>query len=222
MSASEKFKIWAVGVIGAAFLRLLNRTLRWENLDRLADGTFWQTTSSGIFAFWHGRQLMMTFTKVDFKGETPLYVLISKHSDGRMISATINRLGLPSVAGSSTRGGRQAARELLQVLESGAHIGITPDGPRGPAQQSKKGVIFLASQSGRPIYPVTFSAQKSWRFKSWDRMMLPKPFSRAVRIMGDPIIVPADLTDEQVNEYQTLLDQRLNEMTERADRYVYG
>lgn len=221
MSFSENIKIWAVGVVGAFFLRTLNRTLRWENLDRLADPQFWQTNRGGIFAFWHGRQLMMTFTKVDFEKETPLYVLISKHSDGRMISETINRLGLPSIAGSSTRGGTQAARELLDALHAGSHIGITPDGPRGPAYRSKKGVIFLASQSGRPIYPCTFSAQKFWRFKSWDGMLLPKPFSRAVRIMGDPIFVPADVDSESVKEYQALLDQRLNEMTERADAHVY-
>jgi lysophospholipid acyltransferase (LPLAT)-like uncharacterized protein len=221
MPLSERMKVWLIALVGAFLLKSLHRSLRWKTLGKLGEANFWTTGGSRIFAFWHGRQLLMPFAKTDFDQQDPLYVLISQHRDGRLIAAVVERLGIGSVAGSSSRRSRQATRELIAHIDSGAHIAITPDGPKGPVYQSKSGVIFLASLSGRPIYPSCYSAERFWTFSSWDGMILPKPFSRAVRKVAEPIMVPANITKDQFAHYQTLLDNALNTLKDELDSYDY-
>lgn len=222
MITRERIKISLVGVLGALLLKLIHLTIRWENKGKLSDPFFWNTGGVRIMAFWHGRQLLMPFSKTDFERIVPLYVLISEHRDGRMIAAVVKWLGISSVAGSSSKRGGRAAKELLGCLESGAHIAITPDGPKGPCYKVKPGVIFLASQSGKPIFPITYGAKKKWTFKSWDQMILPKPFTKAVRIVGEPLYIPEQINAEQLAIYQQELGERLKQITDQADSYVYS
>ena len=222
MRPISKFKISVIGFLGSFLLRLIHLTLRWENQGKLSDPQFWHAGGTRIAAFWHGRQLMMSFSKTDFERKTKLSVLMSEHQDGRMISAAMYWLGISSIPGSSSRSASRSARAMLNALMGGAHVGITPDGPKGPLHQAKAGVVFLASLSGRPIYPFTYSAERYWTFNSWDKMMLPKPFSRAVRIVGEPIYIPRDITSEQLKEYQVLVSQKITEVTNQADAYVYS
>lgn len=221
MPSKDRIKIWLIGVLGALFLKAIHRTLRWQNLGKLADPQFWFDSEARILAFWHGRQLLMPFAKVDFERQKPLNVLISEHRDGRIIAAIVRRLGIDSVAGSSTRGGSQATRQLIAKLNSGAHIAITPDGPKGPIYCSKPGIIFLASLARKPIYPICYSAQKYWTFGSWDGMILPKPFSKAVRKVGNPIVVPPKISKEDVPRYQLILDEAMEELRRELDSYDY-
>lgn len=202
-------------------LKSLHYTLRWKTLGSMSEPNFWSSSGSRIYAFWHGRQLLMPFAKLDYDRFTKLYVLISQHRDGRLIAEVVRRLGIFSVAGSSSRRARQATRELIAHINQGAHIAITPDGPKGPAYKAKSGIIFLASLSSKPIYPISYSAEKFWTFSSWDGMILPKPFSRAVRKIGEPINVPKDISKDQFEHYQGLLDTALNKLTEELDSYDY-
>ena len=187
----------------------------------LKDPGFWSAGGGRLVAFWHGRQLLMSFIKVDFDRKIPLYALISEHNDGRMIAAIVRRLGISSVAGSSSQHGSQATRELIGHMKAGSHVGITPDGPKGPAYHSKAGIIFLAALSGKPIYPMSYSAQSLWTFRSWDGMILPKPFSRAVRMIGEPIFVPRRISKEETSQYQEQLDTALNLLKDSLDRHMY-
>lgn len=211
--------------LGYVLLRGIYLTLRWEREPLIKAESWLKQNNPRIIVFWHAQQLMMgqLFQTVNRKCKAVerIYVLISQHSDGRLIARAIRHFGLDSVAGSSTRGGRRAVQELVDHLKSGDSIAITPDGPRGPRQQLKPGAVRIAQLSGRPIYPVAYAAERAWRFNSWDRMFLPKPFSRAVLKLGDPIYVPAAVSEEELVEYSRRVEESLNLLTESAEHHDY-
>ncbi len=205
----ERTLIWTA----AMFLRGLSATLRWEfqSADGDAKNFFRDLKTPHIIAFWHAEQLLMTFS-VMRTGAPPrsFAVLISQHSDGRLIADVIDRIGMDSVAGSSTRGGSEATRGLLRVLKSGKHIALTPDGPKGPRQICKKGVIVLARLSGVPIIPISCRFSHKWVFGSWDRMELPKPFAKAYATYGAPIVVSRDADEDEMEAKRLEVESALN------------
>jgi lysophospholipid acyltransferase (LPLAT)-like uncharacterized protein len=168
-----------------------------------------------IVAFWHGRLLMMPF----LYPEQPRAILISEHLDGEYISRIAAILGSKVIRGSTTRGGIRAFRQMIGTLREGAHLVITPDGPKGPSRKVKTGIIELARLTGAPIVPVSFSS--AWRrfLKSWDAFLVPLPFSRAVYVWGEPIYVGQATTKEELAKYQELLAARLDLLTMEADAY---
>lgn len=215
-------RISVLSLLGASILRCLNATLRWHNLGLLQDRDFWDKGGPHITAFWHNQQLVMPWIYLDFPHRNPIWVLISEHNDGRIIARIIERLGLCSVAGSSTRGGLRGLLELSRRVKDGGHVAITPDGPRGPVYKSKIGALILAQRTGKPIHPMACAAQKKWVFGSWDRMFLPKPFSKAARYMGEPLVIPKELDEAGQQKYLDELDRRLNEATQIVESYQYA
>jgi lysophospholipid acyltransferase (LPLAT)-like uncharacterized protein len=141
----------AAGVIRAIGRSMQIETRGHEHVDRL-----YQEGKRVIIAFWHSRQLMMPLT---YRG-TLAHILISQHEDGEIIARIVERFGFLAVRGSSTRGGVEALRELIRLGRSGADLVVTPDGPNGPAQVVKMGVIQLARASKLPIVPLAFSCSK--------------------------------------------------------------
>lgn len=109
-----------------------------------------------ILAFWHGRMLMIPFLK---KGR-PASVMISRHKDGELISRTMERFGIGSSRGSTTRGGMSALKDMLRLAAKGTSLVFTPDGPKGPRYVAQIGAIQAAKATGLPIYPVTYGARK--------------------------------------------------------------
>ncbi len=143
-----------------------------------------------IYAFWHQQQAFFTVTH---RGDN-MTVLISKSKDGEMISETIRLCcGVKAVRGSSSRGASNSVRSLVTALESGLDIGLTPDGPKGPAREIKQGIMFLAQKLGVPILPISSAQSNSFVFtKSWDRFTLPMPFGRMAVVYGEPLLVGLD------------------------------
>ncbi|MBI4573561.1 MAG: lysophospholipid acyltransferase family protein [candidate division NC10 bacterium] len=166
-----------------------------------------------IVAFWHGRLLMMPFV---YPGH-PVTILISQHRDGEHITRIAEWLGFTAVRGSATRGGARAFMQLLHNLRDGRNVVITPDGPKGPRQRVKSGVIELARLSGMPILPVAFGAWPRTILKSWDCFLVPHPFGRAVFVWGEPIYVPADADTAAVEKLQSVLAERLDALVADAD-----
>ena len=123
-----------------------------------------------------------------------------------------------TVRGSSSRGGIGAFRKVVRLLKEGWDTGITPDGPRGPRCRVQPGVIELARVSGAPILPVTFAARYRFVFNSWDRFVLPLPFSPVVVIFGKPLRVGPD---DDVEAARLTLEERLNAITRQAEVTVY-
>ena len=142
--------------------------------------------------------------------------MISQHGDGRLIARAIRLLGIHSVAGSSTRGGARAALEMIKLVDGGSSIGITPDGPRGPRYECKRGVAALAQQTGLAVQPLTYSVRERWVARSWDGMIIPKPFTKGVVVCGEPIAVAAEMDQETA---ALKIQESLHEITERADNF---
>ncbi|MEE9260942.1 MAG: lysophospholipid acyltransferase family protein, partial [Candidatus Scalindua sediminis] len=148
-------------------------------------------------------------------------VLISQHTDGEYIAQVIQRLGHNVVRGSTTRGGARALLSFIKnVKEDKTSLAITPDGPRGPRLIVQPGIIFLGQKTGYPILPVSLGLASYWELPSWDRFRIPKPFSKAILMYGDPIKIPPKLDKNKIDEYRMLLEKTLNEMTVEAERVV--
>ncbi len=207
---------WTLGVLGAIFIKLMSCTYRWETVYPNPEMSNWSAGDPLIFAFWHGQQLFMarSYLGTPRKNRKPGAVLISEHSDGRIVATSMSLLGIGSIMGSSSNGGSRAFRRLLLHLKSGKHIGITPDGPRGPIYEVKDGVIKLASMSGAKILPAAIRAKSRWTLKSWDRMFIPKPFSKVSLYFGNYIEVPRELRDGEMESYCQQLKQALQTLSD--------
>ncbi len=186
------------------YLAFALRTTRWT----LVGGDGIEAHIQGapaIAAFWHERlpllpALWFLMQAAGARG-TP-HVLVSKHRDGRFIAAAVRRFGVTVVHGSSSKdgsardlankGGAAGVRALLAVLDSGEHVLITPDGPRGPARHAAPGVAQLAGLSGAPIMPVGAQTSRRRLLPTWDRTVVPLPFGRGVIVCGTPITVARD------------------------------
>lgn len=217
----KAIKIHVLSRLAAILIVLVYKTLKWKfvNYEQLSKDR------PAVFAFWHGRILMLPgIYKTEGKKRTgrPICILISQHGDGRLIAKAVRMLGIDSVEGSSTRGGVKGMLSLIEKIKAGSDIGITPDGPRGPVWEVKPGVILVAQQTGLPIIPATYSAKSFWTFGSWDKMILPKPFSKAVAILGDPIFVEKDLDESKFEAVRLNLQDKMIQLTQQADNYDFN
>jgi lysophospholipid acyltransferase (LPLAT)-like uncharacterized protein len=166
-----------------------------------------------LYAFWHDTLLFPTAYS------TRIHVLISQHGDGELIAQVCRHLRIGTVRGSTTRGGARALLNLLK-LSKRSHLGVTPDGPRGPRRQVQLGLIFLASSTGLPIVPVGIGYERAWRFRSWDRFALPWPGSGVSCVMAPPIHVPAKLTRNGLEQFRRLVEERLLQATAAAEQWA--
>ena len=199
------------------YIRFVYLTNRWtvEGADiprRLRDAG-----QSFILAFWHGRLLMIPRA---WQRLAPMHMLISAHRDGRIIADAVTHFGVNSIAGSTRRGGTAALRLMLKHLASGDCVGITPDGPRGPAMRASIGIVNIARLAGVPIVPVVFATSRGRVLPSWDRFHLAEPFGRGVFIWGEPIEIEPELDETGLESARLLVERRMNDMAEEADRRV--
>jgi lysophospholipid acyltransferase (LPLAT)-like uncharacterized protein len=177
----------AAPMLGATMVRLLARTLEIRR-DETSVSALWRAGTPAIYAVWHGRILLLPY----LYGWRRARVLASRSRDGELLSRFVTRFGLEAVRGSSSRGGAEALRLLVRSLVEGRDVVVVPDGPRGPRETVKPGIVALARLSGAPIVPMGVGASAAWRLKSWDEFQIPRPFARCVLRFGDPIRVPAD------------------------------
>ena len=169
-----------------------------------------------IMAFWHSRILLPSYL---YKGRNAL-ALVSRSADGEIIAQIIKRQGHEPVRGSSTRGGLRALAILIKKMRAGDRPAvIIPDGPQGPRFKVQPGVITLARKTGYPIVPVTYSARKMKVFASWDRFVLPFPFTRCRVVYGRPIYVPAGADRKAEATCNRRLEDELCAITFSADRF---
>ena len=167
-----------------------------------------------IVAFWHGRMFLLPFALKSYAEKVA--ILISRHRDGELIARIVEKMGFKTVRGSSGKGkgGERAFKEMVKLIEEGYTIAITPDGPKGPREVAKPGVAKLAMKTGVPVYPLTFSASWKFNLNSWDRFLIPYPFSKCRVILGEPI-KPENFETEE--ELRTEIELKLKELTEKTD-----
>ncbi len=188
---------------GPLLLRALARTWR---VRRLGAEQSIDSDRSLTFGLWHEN----IPTGVALHRRRSLTVMISSHRDGELITRIVERLGFRTARGSSSRGGSQALREMLRSAKETRGLVVTPDGPRGPAYSIAPGVLFVAGATGRPLIATGFAASRAWRAGSWDRMILPKPFSKVVIAYAEDLEVPRQaMRDESAQaEYLSQLTER--------------
>ena len=186
---------WLIA-IGFWLLRIWERTLRYEVDDR-AGLLAKQASESGIGAVWHNRLLIMPLVLKRFFPHRQGAALISASRDGGWIAALVQRIGFDVVRGSSSRQGAIAMLQLSDVLAGGRDVVITPDGPRGPVYVLGPGIVLLAQKSGAVVFPLNLEYSSCWRVKSWDRFILPRPFSKVRVILGPPHKVAATSSEQE-------------------------
>jgi lysophospholipid acyltransferase (LPLAT)-like uncharacterized protein len=194
----------AAGVVLALGFTWRVRRLRQDAAERALAGD-----ERCIFAFWHSRLLPLVF----LHRRRGIAVLVSRHRDGEWIARVIQHLGFHTARGSSTRGGEAGVRELLEWAERGHRLAITPDGPRGPRERVKPGLVVLAQRTGWPVVPAAASGMPSWKLNSWDGFRIPKPFARVVVGFGDPVRVPRALEEVEIEQWQLRLEAAISEVT---------
>jgi hypothetical protein len=201
----------------ALYIRFVYRTNRWTTGGGEVPRRLRRDGKSFILAFWHGRLLMIPMA---WRRMAPMHMLISAHRDGRIIADAVSHFGVNSIAGSSRRGGSAAMRTMLKRLDAGDCVGITPDGPRGPAMRASTGIVNLARLAGAPIVPIVFATSRRRVLPSWDRFHLALPFGRGVFVWGEPIEIARDLDESGIEEARLLVETRMNELARDADRQV--
>lgn len=193
-----------------ALYHVLNATIRWREIGNVQAPRGEQRF---ILCFWHARMLMMPRPFRARHG----YMLISEHRDGSLIAETMHLLGIQTVRGSASRSGAKAMLQMLRLVKNErCDLGITPDGPRGPREKVKPGVVQLAKKTGLPILPVCYACKRHWRANSWDRFYVPMPFNQGVFVFGDFLWIKEN---EDTNEALSRVQQAMDRVQAMADGY---
>ncbi|MBI2931940.1 MAG: lysophospholipid acyltransferase family protein [Planctomycetes bacterium] len=163
-----------------------------------------------IGALWH--QYVPVY--MDLFRRSRFAVMVSRSKDGEIAARVLRRLGIDSIRGSSSRGGKEALQEMIATVRNRHTVAFIADGPRGPARVAKIGAVIAARETGRPIVPLACAVAPAFRARSWDRMVVPWPGSHIVVRFGEPIPVPPDASHEQCE----LIRRDLQEAITREER----
>ncbi|HEX5106752.1 MAG TPA: lysophospholipid acyltransferase family protein [Pirellulaceae bacterium] len=165
-----------------------------------------------VFCIWHEHLLFLGHRFRD----CGLSVMISKSADGELISRIVSCLGYRTVRGSTGASGSRAVRELLHDARLGSLV-LTPDGPRGPRRVFQAGAVYLASRLGLPMAAAGCAYERPWRARTWDQLVLPRPFSRAVLVVGRGLKVPADADQDDLQIVRQQAEGEMGVMNDRAE-----
>jgi lysophospholipid acyltransferase (LPLAT)-like uncharacterized protein len=178
------FVCWLI----ATYIRFVYYTSRVRiETDEATKPYLTRAPKPAVYAFWHGRLLMMPMVNPP---SGKMHVLISSHRDGELIARTMHHFGFLTPRGSSSQGGITAAMQSVKALQAGDNVSITPDGPRGPAMKIQPGILSVAELAGVPIIPVCYSSTRHKRMRSWDKFMLALPFGKIYYKIGAPMMNP--------------------------------
>jgi len=216
----KKFMDWllinaAVPAI-AILVRLLGLTWKFTELSENGAEPKRGKTEQYIYGFMHAYIIPTVYT---YRGRK-IATIVSSHKDGEIAARAVRAFGMKTARGSSTRGGARGLLELIDYISKGYDIAITVDGPRGPRGELKDGILYLAKLTGKKAVLVGFACDNKYRLKSWDKMEIPKLFSRGGFVFGRPFEVPGDITDEQLRELKALKTQELEHLNEEAQRLI--
>ena len=200
------------GLLGATAIRQWMSTLDYK--AALYDGAVdpaYPSRGQRIYVFWHEYILFPIY----LRGHCNLAMLLSRHTDAEILSHAAYHLGYDFVRGSTNRGGTAALRELLRKSRN-MHLTITPDGPRGPRRRMAPGPVFLASKLGLPLVVMGFGFDRPWRFNSWDRFAIPRPYSRARAVVSPEIFVPPHLDRNGLEHHRARIEDLMNRLSDEA------
>ena len=216
-SLREKFLLWIIGWAGYFVIALLGCTLRWsiswEDESLPPNAPF---EKPAIYSFWHRSVVAASW----IYRNCGLVAMVSRSFDGEYLARIVERLGFIVMRGSSSRGGEGAFIGMKREVEQGAAAAFTVDGPRGPKYIAKAGPVWLAKATGQPMTAFYVALSNPWVLNTWDELMIPKPFSKALVRVSRRILVPPDTDEAQMRDYHAQLQASLERVTSFAEENV--
>jgi lysophospholipid acyltransferase (LPLAT)-like uncharacterized protein len=204
LSPSQRAKASAIAAVGYPMVAALGRTLTWKIDGAHHYDDLVRAERPPILALWHGRILPATLY---WRGRG-IVAMTSENFDGEWVARLMGRFGFRAARGSTSRGGSRALVQLRKELAAGHTTAFTVDGPRGPALVAQPGAVWLAGATGHPVLPFHIEADRYWSVGSWDKTLIPKPFSAVAVAIGPAFTVP-DTSDETVERHRQELERRL-------------
>ena len=208
----------AAGTLAAEYMRLVFKTTS-VTIDPPDGYARIDAHLPAIIAMWHGQHFMAAFARrPGDRGKA----LISRHRDAEINAIAAQRLGIETIRGSGDngseflrKGGLGAFQALLETLRAGDSVALSADVPK-IARRAGRGIVMLARESGRPIFPIAVATSRRYVLDNWDRTTINLPFSRGGAVCGEPVWVPCDATDETLEQYRRQVEDNLNAATARA------
>ncbi len=214
----ERMIIRTAGYLFYLLIRLIGSTLRFETTGYDSFETVKSDGKLPIYTFWHDRIVSGTY----FFRDKGIIVLSSTSFDSEYTARCIQRFGFGIIKGSSTRGGTQALVGMIRAMRDSYTTAFTLDGPKGPRYVAKSGPVLLAKKTGNPMVPFVIEAENFWTIKSWDRLQIPKPFTRANVIVGEPIYVDSDAKDDALEAKRQELQESMDALVVAGEKWRNG
>lgn len=219
---SERIKLALTCFLLRAILFGLSMTyrVRWisgrEKVERLG-----ADSDPVILSLWHNRLMFVCSCLFGrLRKGFRITIMISQSKDGELGTRLAEDVGIDVVRGSASRGGTQGLRGLLRaVVKKRNSVYLLPDGSKGPIYEVKAGAIVLSKMTQAPILPISWSADRYWRLKSWDRMIIPKPFARIAVSVGESITVERKIDEAEQEMYRIQLQDSLSSLRAETDAY---
>jgi lysophospholipid acyltransferase (LPLAT)-like uncharacterized protein len=204
LSFKQRIILFLASYLGPVLLLLYGFTwrIRWSGEEHLREAK--EVSEKVLYAFWHSRLLGLCYAH-RFQG---VGIMVSKSFDGEWITRLVTRIGYKTYRGSASKDGAAGLLEMIKDPPEG-DFALTVDGPRGPVERVKSGVVTLASNGGFPVVPITIIAEKAWRLRSWDRFMIPKPFSTITVLRARHVAVPTNINKEELEKYRLEIEKAI-------------
>ncbi|ALV25133.1 lysophospholipid acyltransferase family protein (DUF374 domain) [Campylobacter iguaniorum] len=197
----DKIFIWLAEFIILLIMRIIYMTCKKEFIGKPVG------QKACVVLFWHGKIAMLPFVFKKWWINKQAKVIISDHKDGQIVSGVSASFGIGTIRGSSSKGAVKALLQALKEIKSGTDVVITPDGPRGPRHSVSDGCVIIPQKTKSDLVILNYNASKFWQFKSWDGMILPKPFSKITYTISEPF----SMQDMSMDEAKIFISQKMQE-----------
>ena len=203
-----------IGFLFYSITSLISRSIRWEYLVENEKSNIFNSNEEYIFCCWHNKLFLGPHL---LPRNRVINALQSSHSDGMVTSIAFKYLGMNVILGSSKKGGMQAFRKMVKCIKSGESVAITPDGPKGPKEKVKEGIIKLAQITETSIIPLVWTTKKFKLINSWDNFVIPYPFSKGVYSFGKPIYVKKQINEYELETARQNLENEIKRLTKELE-----
>ena len=203
-----------IGFLFYSITSLISRSIRWEYLVQNEKSNIFNSNKEYIFCCWHNKLFLGPHL---LPRNRVINALQSSHSDGMVTSLAFKYLGMNVILGSSKKGGMQAFRKMVKCIKLGESVAITPDGPKGPKEKVKEGIIKLAQITETSIIPLVWTTNKFKLMNSWDNFVLPYPFSKGVYSFGKPIYVKKQINEYELEAARQNLENEIKRLTKEVE-----
>ena len=206
-----------IGFLFYSITSLISRSIKWEYVVENEKSNIFNSNKEYIFCCWHNKLFLGPHL---LPRNRIINALQSSHSDGMVTSVVFKYLGMNVILGSSKKGGMQAFRKMVKCIQLGESVAITPDGPRGPKEKVKEGIIKLAQITDTSIIPLVWATNKFKMINSWDSFVLPYPFSKGAYSFGKPIDVKKKINEEELEIVRLFLEHEIKRLTTLVENKV--